>query len=87
MPGRGWPGPAPARATAGHALAQSTTGSIIGTVRDSTGGALPGVTVTAVNQSNGATRETVTDELGAYRVTALNPGLYTLTVSLTGFRT
>jgi hypothetical protein len=71
--------------TAGHALAQSTTGSIIGTVRDSTGGALPGVTVTAVNQSNGATRETVTDELGAYRVTALNPGLYTLEVVLTGF--
>jgi hypothetical protein len=50
---------------AGEAPAQSTTGSIIGTVRDSTGGALPGVTVTAVNQANGATRETITDELGA----------------------
>jgi len=71
--------------TASSAFAQSTTGSIIGTVKDSTGGALPGVTVTAVNQANGATRETVTDELGAYRVTALNPGLYTVTVTLTGF--
>ena len=70
---------------AANTAAQSTTGSIIGTVRDSTGGALPGVTITATNQANGATRETITDELGAFRVTALNPGLYTLSVALTGF--
>ena len=40
---------------------------------------------TPINQANGATREAITDELGAFRVTALNPGLYTLTISLAGF--
>lgn len=68
------------------ALGQTTTGTILGEVKDSTGGTLPGVTVTAVNQANGLTREAVTDELGNYRFTAMPPGLYTVTASLTGFK-
>ena len=54
--------------------AQTTTGTILGDVKDSTGGTLPGVTVTAVNQANGLTREAVTDELGSYRFAAMPPG-------------
>lgn len=70
---------------ASMASAQTTTGTILGEVRDSTGGRLPGVTVSIVNQANGATRETVTDELGTYRFTALTPGSYTVTATLPGF--
>lgn len=66
--------------------AQTTTGTILGDVRDATGGALPGVTVTAINQSNGATREAVTDARGGYSFSALPPGTYTIKASLTGFR-
>jgi hypothetical protein len=67
------------------ALAQTTTGTILGDVRDGTGASLPGVIVVAVNQANGARREVVTDELGAYRFSALSPGAYTITAALAGF--
>jgi hypothetical protein len=69
------------------ASAQTTTGTILGEVKDSTGGRLPGVTVNLLNQANGATREAVTDELGTYRFTALPPGTYTITAELAGFAT
>lgn len=68
------------------AAAQTTTGTILGEVKDSTGGTLPGVTVTAVNQANGLTREAVTDQLGSYRFAAMPPGLYTVTAALAGFK-
>ncbi|MBL8136761.1 MAG: TonB-dependent receptor [Acidobacteria bacterium] len=68
------------------AIGQTTTGTILGEVRDSTGGAMPGVTVTAVNQANGLTREAVTDELGNYRFSAMPAGLYTVKASLAGFK-
>ena len=58
--------------------AQTTTGSILGEVNDSSGGKLPGVTVTARNQENGASRETVTDALGTYTVSAALAGLGTV---------
>ena len=48
--------------------------------------ALPGVTVTAVNQANGLTREAVTDELGTYRFSAMPPGVYTVKAALAGFK-
>ena len=44
------------------------------------------MTVTAVNQGNGLTREAVSDEVGAYRFTAMPPGVYTVKASLTGFK-
>lgn len=72
--------------TAAPASAQTATGTILGEVKDSTGASLPGVSVSATNQSNGATRETVTDSLGTYRFTALTPGLYSVTVTLSGFK-
>jgi hypothetical protein len=73
--------------SASVASAQTTTGTILGEVKDSTGGRLPGVTISLVNQANGATRDTVTDTLGTYRFTALPPSTYTLTATLAGFTT
>ena len=67
----------------GLAIAQTTTGTILGEVKDSSGGAMPGVTVTAVNQANGLTRETVTDERGNYRFAAMPAGDYTVKATLT----
>ena len=52
---------------------------------DSSGGKLPGVTVNARNQENGASRETVTDALGTYSFSALPPGTYTVSAALPGF--
>jgi hypothetical protein len=57
-----------------------------GTVTDSTGGALPGVTVTAVNEATGNTFTAVTDSGGRYRL-AVRTGTYRLTVELSGFAT
>ncbi len=72
--------------TPGLAGAQTTTGTILGDVKDSSGGAMPGVTVTALNQANGLTRETVSDELGNYRLAAMPAGLYTIKATLAGFK-
>ena len=56
-----------------------------GTVTDSTGGVLAGVTLTAVNEANGNTFAGVTDERGVYRLAA-RAGVYRLTAELQGFR-
>jgi hypothetical protein len=65
--------------------AQTTTGTILGNIKDTTGGALPGVAVSAVNQSNGATRDALTDARGGYSFSALPPGTYTIKAMLAGF--
>jgi hypothetical protein len=64
-----------------------TTGNIGGTVKDETGGVLPGATVTATNTQTGLARETVTDADGRYRITNLNIGNYDVTAAMTGFQT
>jgi hypothetical protein len=53
--------------------AQTTTGTILGTIKDTTGGALPGVTVTAVNRSNGTMRKALTDATASERFLLLRP--------------
>jgi hypothetical protein len=67
--------------------AQVLYGSIVGTVRDSTGGVLPGATVTITHQETKATRETVSDGTGAYRFPNLQAGTYNVVVRMTGFQT
>ncbi|MBP7568580.1 MAG: TonB-dependent receptor [Acidobacteria bacterium] len=67
------------------AMAQEQRGAIEGTVKDSSGGVLPGVTVEAKNIAVGSVATTVTDAVGAYRFPALAPGRYEVTASLTGF--
>ncbi|MSO30241.1 MAG: TonB-dependent receptor [Acidobacteria bacterium] len=59
---------------------------LTGTVTDSTGGVLPGVTITAVLDATGNRFEAVTDETGTYRI-PVRVGLYTLSAELQGFTT
>jgi len=72
--------------TAAGAAAQSNTGQISGTIKDSSGGVLPGVTVTVTNTGTSSARTIVTDERGAYVVTNLPVGTYSVTAELQGFR-
>jgi hypothetical protein len=67
------------------ALAQQT-GAIVGKVVDSTGGALPGVTVEARSDVLPSPRVTVTGATGEYRLPALPPGTYTLQYTLSGMQ-
>ncbi len=68
------------------AFAQEQTGSISGTVTDSSGAVLPGVTVEAKSLSTGAIAATaVTDGAGVYRFIGLRPGKYEVTGKLQGF--
>jgi hypothetical protein len=67
------------------AQAQAT---LAGTVRDTSGAVLPGVTVEASSPALiEKVRTAVTDGSGQYRITELPPGNYTLTFSLSGFST
>jgi len=68
------------------AFAQETRGSIEGVVKDSTGGALPGVTVTAKHVATNSTVTAVTDATGVYRFPTVVPGLYTVSATLQGFK-
>ncbi len=66
-------------------FAQMTRGGIGGTVRDSSGAVVPGVTVTVTNVATNATVTVVTDGQGFYRAPALEPGTYTVVTELAGF--
>ena len=59
---------------------------LTGTVTDSTGAVLPGVTVTAVQEATGNTFVGITDDRGIYRMPA-RVGGYRLTAELSGFTT
>jgi outer membrane receptor protein involved in Fe transport len=67
--------------------AQVTTATLYGVVRDATAAALPGATVSLVNQGTGFARDVVSDASGEFAVTALPSGRYTLTIELSGFKT
>ena len=74
---------------AAPALAQiGQTASLTGTITDSSGAVLPGVTITVTSEAVlGGSRTAVTDGTGSYRFPALPPGTYTVKVELSGFRT
>src|SRR6187431_1669651 len=62
--------------------------SIVGVVKDSSGGVLPGVTVEAASPGLiERARATVTDGEGRYRIAELRPGTYSVTFTLAGFAT
>jgi hypothetical protein len=62
--------------------------SIAGTVRDTSGAVLPGVTVEASSEALiEKTRSVVSDGTGQYRIVDLRPGTYTVTFALQGFAT
>jgi hypothetical protein len=65
--------------------AQTSKGILVGVVRDTTGAVVPNAEVTVINQETNETRKTTTDEQGAYRVDAINPGTYEVNVNAPGF--
>ena len=67
------------------AIGQDTS-TINGAVRDQSSGVVPGAKVTVRNQANGLTRETLTNESGAFVIPTVPPGLYTVLVEATGFK-
>src|SRR3984893_7097591 len=73
---------------AAPALAQSqaANGAIEGTISDSSGGVLPGVTVTISNTDTGTERSVVTNEKGLYRAPLLPLGSYRVVAELQGFK-
>ncbi|MGH9159680.1 MAG: carboxypeptidase regulatory-like domain-containing protein [Vicinamibacteraceae bacterium] len=73
--------------SAAAAFAQTASGSMAGAIVDSTGAVLPGATVTAINELNGQTRTSTSDEDGNFVFQALAPGAYTVRVELEGFQT
>ncbi len=68
------------------AQSQGANGAIEGTVSDSSGGVLPGVTVTITNLDTGASRTVVTNEKGLYRAPLLTLGKYSVVAELQGFK-
>jgi len=68
------------------ASAQVITGTIIGTVRDESGGVLPGATVTITSPALPSGPSTqVTNENGGFRFPNLAPGVYAMEISLASF--
>jgi len=74
-------------ASAAVAIAQTSNASIVGTVTDPSGAAIPGATITVTNTATGISREVTTSEVGTYRVYPLNPGTYEVKASTAGFKT
>jgi outer membrane receptor protein involved in Fe transport len=74
-------------AAVGPLHAQRITGQIVGTVTDTSGGALPGVTVTLKGEAVVGVQTATTNEKGFYRFVNLPPGTYSLSFALSGFST
>src|SRR5215470_19344149 len=69
------------------AVAQVTTATLAGAIKDETGGVLPGVDIVVTNVETGLTRSTVSDSQGYFAVPGLAPGRYEARASLQGFAT
>jgi hypothetical protein len=72
--------------SAAAAAAQVGSGALTGIVRDQTGAALPGVTVTVIDSRRGWPRTTVSSSKGVYSVDSLAPGNYRVIANLSGFK-
>jgi Carboxypeptidase regulatory-like domain/TonB-dependent Receptor Plug Domain len=68
-------------------LFAQNAGSLRGTVTDTTGAVLPGVNVTLTNEATKFARTAVTDSKGAYFFSAVEPGSYSLSAAISGFKT
>ena len=64
----------------------TTTGTIVGTVKDSTGAVIPGAAVELTDVATKAVRNTVANDQGQYSLPTLMPGSYDLKVTAAGFQ-
>jgi hypothetical protein len=69
------------------AAAQAVTGTIVGTVVDSSGAVVSGAKVTISNVGTGLTRTVITDTVGEYTAPSMPTGSYLVTVEMSGFKT
>ncbi len=67
------------------AHAQTSKGIISGVVRDPSGASVPNVSITVKNEATGETRQVSSSSDGAYRIDAVDPGLYTVLAASPGF--
>jgi hypothetical protein len=68
-------------------VAAQSSARIAGVVRDPSEAAVPGASITVVDQENGFRHDTGTGDDGAYSISSLRPGTYKITVRRDGFRT
>ena len=73
-------------AAAVPATAQTTLGTIRGTIIDPQQNIVPGAAVSVTDESTNVMRETQTDGQGFFEIPNLRPGTYTVTATLTGFK-
>src|SRR6266576_2178636 len=73
--------------SASAAFGQAITGTLLGTVLDSSGAAISGAEVTATNLDTGVSHSTSSGAEGYYTVPSLPPGRYRVTVKFSGFKT
>lgn len=66
--------------------AQVTTGTIVGTVKDPGGAAIPGATVTITDVNKGTASTFTTDATGSYNAPFLIPGTYEVAIEMSGFK-
>src|SRR3954464_8729046 len=67
--------------------AQVLYGSIVGSLQDQTGAAVPDASLTITNNETGQTRDTKSDAQGNFTITNVLPGRYEVRINATGFRT
>ncbi|HXM02109.1 MAG TPA: carboxypeptidase regulatory-like domain-containing protein, partial [Chthoniobacterales bacterium] len=70
----------------GFAVAQSRSGTILGSVTDQSGAAIPGAKVLITNQGTNSQQAVTTDSSGRYEALLLPVGTYTVTVSAAGLK-
>ena len=68
------------------ANAQSTQGTILGTIRDSSGSVVASAAIKITNVEEGASRTLTSNEFGDYLAAGLKPGLYRIEVQKAGFK-
>src|SRR5216117_3962549 len=72
---------------AARTFAQTSNATLGGTVADTSGALIPGVTITASNTQTGIVSTVISNEAGAYQFASLQTGIYKVSAELTGFQT
>src|SRR5215470_16473929 len=71
----------------GYGFGQTANATLGGSVSDTTGALIPGVTITATNTDTGIVNTVLTNEAGVYQFASLQPGTYKVAAELSGFQT